>query len=185
MKTLKFWQDSTEIVDDYGYTVGHETKWFCSDGISTYFGDTKTAAAAHFGVPVGFGDVSAAAAAMGRKGGKSRSPRKLAALASVASAGGRANTPAQNAARSRAATAGATFSGVVIFSGEGERGTYRSWPGSHTESRIKARLTRERSHGDRWARAFVPCGTSHVQDSYLEIVSGDELRTIRPEDISE
>lgn len=56
MKTLKFWKDAAEVfVDDEGNTEMKE-QWFCSDGISTYFGDTKAEASAHFGVPVGFDD---------------------------------------------------------------------------------------------------------------------------------
>lgn len=53
MTTLEFWQDWQEvIVDDEGNTE-EKLQWFCSDGISTYYGDTKAEAAAHFGVPVG------------------------------------------------------------------------------------------------------------------------------------
>jgi len=77
MRKLTFWQEDVEGLDDEGNDNGiFETKWFCSDGISTFFGDTKAEAASHFGVPVGDFDIKSAAAALGRKGGLARSERK-------------------------------------------------------------------------------------------------------------
>lgn len=42
---------------------------------------------------------------------------------------------------------------MVIVSGEGEQGSVEIYKGKRTPRAIKARLTKERSHGDRWARA--------------------------------
>jgi hypothetical protein len=67
MKTLTFWKEETEIWIEGNEDGNTETRlqWFCSDGISTFFGDTKAEAASHFGVPIGFNDVSTAARALG------------------------------------------------------------------------------------------------------------------------
>jgi hypothetical protein len=123
-------------------------------------------------------EINEAARTMGRKGGSARSPRKTASSRANGAKGGSANTEAQTAARAKNGTRGAIHTGVVIFSGEGEIGTYRAWPGEHSESRIKARLTRERSHGDRWARAYVPASDDYAPGTYREILGGDGLRTI-------
>ena len=60
MKALQFYQDTVEEMEwDEDEQTEHYTKktvWYCTDGISTFFGDTKTEAASHFGVPVGFED---------------------------------------------------------------------------------------------------------------------------------
>jgi len=40
--------------------------WHCTDGITTYWGETKAEAAAHFGCPVGKYDDAADIAALGR-----------------------------------------------------------------------------------------------------------------------
>jgi hypothetical protein len=92
MRALKFWEEKTEVFiddDDDGNTE-RKKQWFCSDGVSTFFGDTKSEAASHFGVPVGdFGDVTAAASTLGKKGGKSKSERKAAASRENGRKGGR------------------------------------------------------------------------------------------------
>jgi hypothetical protein len=83
MKKINFWQDTV---------IGperDERKWFASDGISTYFGDTKEEAAAHFGVPVGLSATQKAASTMGRKGGKSKSDAKTSAARENGKRGGR------------------------------------------------------------------------------------------------
>jgi len=56
MKTLDYWEEMTETMDDCdedGNGGITKMQWYCSDGISTYWGDTKAEAASHFGVPVG------------------------------------------------------------------------------------------------------------------------------------
>ena len=40
---------------------------------------------------------------------------------------------------------------IMIVSGEDERGTLEIYDGKLTIRALKQRLTRERSHGDRWA----------------------------------
>lgn len=49
---------------------------------------------------------------------------------------------------------------IAIVSGEGERGTAELYTGKMTARAIKMRLTRERCHGDRWARAIQYEGES-------------------------
>lgn len=46
----------------------------------------------------------------------------------------------------------ATGKKMQIVSGEGENGSAADYTGKKTVRAIKARLTRERSAGDRWAR---------------------------------
>lgn len=91
MKTLAFWKEETEVWIEGNEDGNTEMKpqWFCSDGISTFFGDTKAEAAAHFGVPVGFDDVSSAASLLGRKGGLAKSERKTASSRENGKKGGR------------------------------------------------------------------------------------------------
>lgn len=47
MRKLRFWIDVVEGINH------NFNAWHCSDGVSTYFGETRSEAAAHFGVPVG------------------------------------------------------------------------------------------------------------------------------------
>ncbi|MDP8275161.1 MAG: hypothetical protein RAO92_02030 [Candidatus Euphemobacter frigidus] len=57
MRQLRFWKEAVEVFEDENADVGEEQiRWFCSDGISTFFGETRSEAASHFGVPVGFED---------------------------------------------------------------------------------------------------------------------------------
>jgi len=51
--------------------------------------------------------------------------------------------------------AAATGRAIEIISGEGEQGTVERYTGAPSVKAIKARLTRERSNGDRWARVQV------------------------------
>ena len=44
---------------------------------------------------------------------------------------------------------------IHIVSGEGDYGTVEVYDGKRTDRAIKMRLTRERCHGDRWARAVI------------------------------
>jgi len=56
MKALAFWEEETDVYVDDGQgdvTEVRKMQWFCSDGVSTFFGETKSEAASHFGVPVG------------------------------------------------------------------------------------------------------------------------------------
>jgi hypothetical protein len=94
MAKLTLWKEETEVWIEGDEDGNTETKpqWFCSDGISTFFGDTKAEAASHFGVPVGFdnsGTTKAAASLLGRKGGSAKSDRKTAAARENAKKGGR------------------------------------------------------------------------------------------------
>ena len=57
MRNLRFWEEEVEIFGEDDIDVGElAVRWFCSDGMSTFFGETKSEAASHFGVPVGFED---------------------------------------------------------------------------------------------------------------------------------
>jgi len=47
---------------------------------------------------------------------------------------------------------------IYITSGEGERGMCEEYTGERTRRALKARLTRERCHGDRWAKAHFESG---------------------------
>lgn len=44
---------------------------------------------------------------------------------------------------------------ILIFSGEGEHGTWEVFHGVRTVRALKYRLARERCGGDRWASAWV------------------------------
>ena len=52
----------------------------------------------------------------------------------------------------------ATGKPIQIVSGEGENGTAEDYTGAKTVRAIKARLTRERCGGDRWARVDTDDG---------------------------
>jgi hypothetical protein len=52
----------------------------------------------------------------------------------------------------------ATGKQIQIVSGEGENGTADDYTGARTVRAIRARLTRERSGGDRWARVDTDDG---------------------------
>ena len=44
---------------------------------------------------------------------------------------------------------------IMIISGEGEVGTPEEYTGKRTVRALRARLTKERCHGDRWAYAEI------------------------------
>lgn len=44
---------------------------------------------------------------------------------------------------------------ISIISGEGEVGTVEKYMGKRSVRAVKARLTRERCHGDRWAHVEI------------------------------
>ena len=73
---------------------------------------------------------------------------------------------------------------IIIQSGEGEIGTFESYHGARTLRAIRARLTRERCNGDRWARAWIEAGPEYVEDTFVDI-DGSDMRMILPEDIDE
>jgi hypothetical protein len=52
----------------------------------------------------------------------------------------------------------ATGKPLKIVSGEGENGTAQDYAGAKTVRAIKARLTKERCGGDRWARVDTADG---------------------------
>ena len=56
MRKLEFWKEVEEVDHNNEGNGKLRSQWHCSDGISTYYGDTKAEAASHFGVPVGFKD---------------------------------------------------------------------------------------------------------------------------------
>lgn len=49
----------------------------------------------------------------------------------------------------------ATDAAIHIISGEGEHGSRELYRGKRTIRALLSRLTRERCHGDRWARADI------------------------------
>lgn len=51
---------------------------------------------------------------------------------------------------------------LEIVSGEGETGTVEEYTGAKTVRAIKARLTRERCGGDRWARVDTDDGMAYI-----------------------
>ena len=52
---------------------------------------------------------------------------------------------------------------MLIFSGEGDNGTWERYEGKRTPAAIRNRLSRERAGGDRWADAWIEL--AGVQDS--------------------
>lgn len=58
----------------------------------------------------------------------------------------------------------ATGQPLKIVSGEGDNGTAEDYAGAKTVRAIKARLTRERCGGDRWARVDTADGMAFYQD---------------------
>lgn len=72
---------------------------------------------------------------------------------------------------------------ILIVSGEGEIGTAEVYRGKHTQRAIKSRLTRERCHGDRWARAIQ---YSHTNDHGLvgiNLETGEYCGYYQPSDV--
>ncbi len=49
---------------------------------------------------------------------------------------------------------------MLIQSGEGDVGTFARYYGLRTRRAIKARLTKERVHGDRWVHSLLQGGGS-------------------------
>jgi hypothetical protein len=64
---------------------------------------------------------------------------------------------------------------IVIASGEGEQGSYTEYKGKNTERALKAHLTKEKCHGDRWAKAYVFTGESNwLGNIFINIENGQE-----------
>jgi len=57
---------------------------------------------------------------------------------------------------------------IRIVSGEGEIGSAETYTGTLTPRAIKARLTRERCNGDRWARAEVYSHSTDLGHVYID-----------------
>ena len=55
---------------------------------------------------------------------------------------------------------------ILIFSGEGETGTWKEYKGKDSDRAIKLRLTKERCNGDRWAKAYRHIGDGVYQNIY-------------------
>jgi hypothetical protein len=62
---------------------------------------------------------------------------------------------------------------IHIISGEGEIGTRKVYTGKRTERAIKARLTRERCHGDRWAWAQAYSHTNEHGAVGVDVLTGE------------
>lgn len=72
---------------------------------------------------------------------------------------------------------------IVIFSGEGEVGTFVRYEGKKSVLAIKSRLTKERCGGDRWAKAFTFSHELQFGEMvFIDLENGD-MRTINPSDI--
>jgi len=72
---------------------------------------------------------------------------------------------------------------VLIFSGEGERGIWEVFTGRRTIKAIKARLSRERCGGDRWAGAWFPREYKHIYDRF-DMDTGEILDTREVDDLA-
>jgi len=77
---------------------------------------------------------------------------------------------------------------LIIFSGEGERGTFEIYTGKQTPRAIRAKITREACSGDRFVELFRAAGPEYADNSYFEIDPDTmeptgEMRTIRPDQI--
>lgn len=62
---------------------------------------------------------------------------------------------------------------IDIVSGEGEVGIREPYAGARTLRAVKARLTRERRGGDRWARALVFSHATGHGDVFVDIETGE------------
>ena len=62
---------------------------------------------------------------------------------------------------------------IPIIRGEGEVGTTDKYTGKRSLLAIKRRLTKERCHGDRWAKALVYSHSNDYGDVYVNINTGE------------
>jgi len=78
------------------------------------------------------------------------------------------------------------YEGAIIFSGEGEYGTFERHTGKPTLTAIKRRLAKERCNGDRWASVWLPAGSNYEDDTYFEIDDrGEATGDMRTIDVNE
>ena len=73
---------------------------------------------------------------------------------------------------------------ILIFSGEGSRGTFTTFTGKKSIRAIKSKLTKERCGGDRWAKVYI----SGHDRAFLELGQPElneiiDARIIRPEEL--
>ena len=62
---------------------------------------------------------------------------------------------------------------IVIVSGEGELGRAEVYTGKRTSRAVKLRLTKERCHDDRWAKAIVYSHENEWGKVGINIESGE------------
>ena len=74
-------------------------------------------------------------------------------------------------------------SDIVILSGEGEGGTFEHYTGKRAPQAIKTKLTRERCHGDRWAKAYIYLHESETGCVYVNLEDTRDMREIDEDDI--
>jgi hypothetical protein len=55
---------------------------------------------------------------------------------------------------------------ILIFSGEGETGTWERYTGKRTVRAVRTRLTKERCGGDRWASVWLSRGYNQAESGY-------------------
>jgi hypothetical protein len=57
---------------------------------------------------------------------------------------------------------------IYLISGEGENGTKELYTGARTQRAMRARLTKERCGGDRWAKYQDAMGREVYPEQYAE-----------------
>jgi hypothetical protein len=62
---------------------------------------------------------------------------------------------------------------IMIVSGEGENGAVEIYSGKRTIRAIKMRLTKERCHGDRWAKSKVYSHSNDYGDVFVDVETGE------------
>lgn len=77
---------------------------------------------------------------------------------------------------------------ILILSGEGEVGTFEEFTGKRSTRAIKAKITKESCHGDRFVRVFASAGSNYAKDTFAELDKETleptgEMRTITAADI--
>jgi len=62
---------------------------------------------------------------------------------------------------------------IFIVSGEGVEGWPEEYKGKRTELAIKQKLTKEKCHGDRWARAYIYSHSNELGSIYINLETGE------------